>query len=134
MICLAGGHDTYEPVTVALSPGEFNTQTSREDALAYTVQPIKLSSARLPSIHQKNCYNLSSFHPESALTDQKHQKAVNEISSLPNRDINDTDAFSTLASDLTKDGDDCSTTSGSYVVDPEELCNEIENLFFSKVS
>ena len=31
---------------------------------------------------------------------------------------------------LTVDDDDATTTSGSYVVDPEDLCNEIDDLFF----
>lgn len=45
--------------------------------------------------------------------------------------VGDIDDISECPTDV-KD-DDATTTSGSYTINPEELCNEIDELFFKDV-
>lgn len=40
------------------------------------------------------------------------------------------DAYSESCNTTARDDDDATTTSGSYTINPDDLCNEIDNLFF----
>lgn len=104
----------------------------------------------------KNGLNVSR-HPSSSSVNQGYKKvqrlnskqyspqrrALRDIPSVPksftgerlHRIQNQTlvhcdDAYSESCNTTARDDDDATTTSGSYTINPDDLCNEIDNLFF----
>lgn len=104
----------------------------------------------------KNCLNVSR-HPSSNSVNQGYKKVqrlnseqyspqrrvLRDIPTVPksftgerlHRIQNQTlvhcdDAYSESCNTTARDDDDATTTSGSYTINPDDLCNEIDNLFF----
>ncbi|KAK2169176.1 hypothetical protein LSH36_12g29024 [Paralvinella palmiformis] len=66
------------------------------------------------------------------MSDVLHSKTAHDVSEF--LDGSETTTTSPTVDDDDDDADGSSTTSGSYVVDPKELCEEIDQLFFNNLS
>ncbi|XP_062613617.1 protocadherin gamma-B1-like [Saccostrea cucullata] len=84
--------------------------------------------------------NLQRLHSEHY---SPQRKALRDIPSVPKSFIQDRlhrtenqnlvrcdDTYSESCNTTARDDDDATTTSGSYTINPDDLCNDIDNLFF----
>ena len=77
--------------------------------------------------------NSASFTEEDEISDSSSNETADTVRPGEKYSMGDMDSILSKSTMSRADSEAGTTTSGSYVVDAEELCNEIDNLFFSEM-